>query len=128
MPSQNGRLRVHLGVADPAMRRRLAAALHADADIVLVAEPEAADLVLAERVAPTGAPAAVSPSDGALTSREHTVLQLMAEGLGNKEIGSRLDISAHTVKFHVASVLAKLGARSRTEAVSAGLRRGLLTL
>jgi DNA-binding NarL/FixJ family response regulator len=128
MPSQNGRLRVHLGVADPATRRRLAAALRADADIVLVAEPETADLVLTEHATPTAAPAQLQPGDGALTAREHTVLQLMAEGLGNKEIGSRLDISAHTVKFHVASVLAKLGARTRTEAVSAGLRRGLLTL
>jgi DNA-binding NarL/FixJ family response regulator len=48
----------------------------------------------------------------------------MASGLGNKEIASRLDISEHTVKFHVSSVLAKLGAASRTEAVTIGIVRG----
>lgn len=66
--------------------------------------------------------------DEALTPREREVLQLMAEGLPNKLIASRLRISQHTVKFHVASILAKLGAASRTEAVTLGARRGYVTL
>jgi two-component system, NarL family, response regulator YdfI len=64
----------------------------------------------------------------ALTSRESEVLQMLASGLANKEIASRLAISEHTVKFHVASILGKLGAGSRTEAVSLGIRRGLVLL
>ena len=63
-----------------------------------------------------------------LTPRERQVLDLMAEGLGNKEIAWRLQISEHTVKFHVSSILAKLDASSRTEAVTQGLRRGLLMM
>jgi DNA-binding NarL/FixJ family response regulator len=62
----------------------------------------------------------------ALTPREIEVLRAMAEGLGNKEIASRLGISEHTAKFHVASVMGKLGAASRTEAVILGIRRGLV--
>jgi two-component system, NarL family, response regulator YdfI len=63
-----------------------------------------------------------------LTTREREVLKLMAEGLPNKLIASRLSISHHTVKFHVASILAKLGAASRTEAVALGARLGYLVL
>ena len=62
----------------------------------------------------------------ALTPRESEVLQMLASGLGNKEIAAKLAISEHTVKFHVASILGKLGASSRTEAVSLGIRRGLV--
>jgi DNA-binding NarL/FixJ family response regulator len=64
----------------------------------------------------------------ALTAREREVLQLMAQGLQNRQIAARLIISPHTVKFHVASILAKLGAASRTEAVTLGARRGDLVL
>ena len=63
-----------------------------------------------------------------LTAREHQVLGMLGAGLGNKEIASRLKISEHTAKFHVASILGKLGASSRTEAVAIGLRRGLILL
>ncbi len=63
-----------------------------------------------------------------LTTRESEVLALLAEGAGNKEIAMRLHISEHTVKFHVSSILAKLGAVSRTEAVARGLREGLIVL
>jgi two-component system, NarL family, response regulator YdfI len=63
-----------------------------------------------------------------LTPREHEVLQMLAAGLANKEIAARLSISEHTVKFHVASILGKLGASSRTEAVSLALRHGLILL
>ena len=63
-----------------------------------------------------------------LTSREREILELMADGANNRIIASRLAISRHTVKFHVASILAKLGAGSRTEAVALALRGGLLTV
>jgi len=63
-----------------------------------------------------------------LTAREREVLGLMSSGLGNKEIAARLGISEHTVKFHTSSILAKLGAGSRTEAVSQGIKRGLIAL
>ncbi|MGB2636609.1 MAG: response regulator transcription factor [Candidatus Acidiferrum sp.] len=63
-----------------------------------------------------------------LTARERDVLQMLSQGLGNKEIAVRLTISEHTVKFHVASILGKLGASTRTEAVSVALRRGLILL
>jgi DNA-binding NarL/FixJ family response regulator len=63
-----------------------------------------------------------------LTAREIQVLRLLAEGLGNKEIAARLGISDHTAKFHISSILAKLGASSRTEAVTIGIRMGLVLL
>jgi DNA-binding NarL/FixJ family response regulator len=65
-------------------------------------------------------------SGEALTPRERETLRLVSEGLGNREIARRLSISEHTVKFHVSSILAKLGAASRTEAVSQGIRNGLI--
>jgi len=64
----------------------------------------------------------------ALTSREGEVLGLLAHGASNKSIARALDISVHTAKFHVASVLAKLGARNRSDAVAIGIRRGLVLL
>ncbi len=63
-----------------------------------------------------------------LTPRETEVLKLVTAGLGNKEIASRLEISEHTVKFHVASIMGKLGASSRTEAVTLGVRHGLIMI
>jgi NarL family two-component system response regulator YdfI len=63
-----------------------------------------------------------------LTPREIEVLQLLSHGLGNKEIASRLNISEHTAKFHVASIMGKLGAGSRTEAVTLGIRHGLVLI
>jgi two-component system, NarL family, response regulator YdfI len=64
----------------------------------------------------------------ALSPRELEVLGLMSRGLPNKNIADRLAISEHTVKFHVSSILSKLGAASRTEAVARGLKNGLLIL
>jgi len=63
-----------------------------------------------------------------LTARESEVLRLVSMGLGNKEIAARLAISEHTVKFHISSILGKLHAGSRTEAVSLGIRRGLIPI
>jgi DNA-binding NarL/FixJ family response regulator len=69
-----------------------------------------------------------SREETTLTAREMEVLKLMASGLPNKTIAAQLRISSHTAKFHVASILAKLGAASRTEAVAVGVRKGLLAL
>jgi len=66
--------------------------------------------------------------DPSLTDREHTVLDLLAEGLSNQRIADRLGISPHTVKFHIASIYDKLDARTRTQAVRHALDRGLLHL
>ena len=63
-----------------------------------------------------------------LSPREIEILALMSQGLANKNIADRLGISEHTVKFHVSSILSKLGAGSRTEAVTKGLKDGLLIL
>ena len=65
---------------------------------------------------------------GRRTPRELTVLALVADGLGNREIGQELEISEHTVKFHLASIFGKLGVSSRTEAVRRGLRLGLIEI
>ena len=63
-----------------------------------------------------------------LTAREREVLQLVAEGLANKQIALSLGISEHTVKFHLSSLYTKLGVTSRTEAIRAGARRGWVVL
>ncbi len=63
-----------------------------------------------------------------LTARETEVLELLSQGLSNKLIARRLNISEHTVKFHVSSIYTKLDASSRTDAVSKGARLGLITL
>jgi len=78
----------------------------------------------------TAAPAAqpLTELPEPLTRREREVLQMLAAGLGNKEIAARLNISDHTAKFHVASILGKLGAATRTEAVTLGIRHGLILL
>jgi DNA-binding NarL/FixJ family response regulator len=70
----------------------------------------------------------VTPYDDPLTPREHEVLHMLAAGLGNKEIASRLAISDHTAKFHVSQILGKLNAATRAEAVSVAIRRGLVPL
>jgi two-component system, NarL family, response regulator YdfI len=63
-----------------------------------------------------------------ITTREAEVLRMLAEGLANKDIARRLSISEHTVKFHISSILEKLGAATRTEAVMLGIRRGLIPI
>jgi DNA-binding NarL/FixJ family response regulator len=76
------------------------------------------------RPRPAPAQALVEP----LTARELEVVQLLAEGLTNRRIGVRLGISEHTAKFHVNSILGKLGASSRSEAVAQAARLGLVLL
>lgn len=63
-----------------------------------------------------------------LTAREREILEMMADGAHNRLIAARLGISRHTVKFHVTSILTKLGAETRTEAVTLALRAGLLAV
>jgi DNA-binding NarL/FixJ family response regulator len=76
-----------------------------------------------------GEPASLELAEGAvLTARERDVLQALADGASNKLIARRLGISFHTVKFHVASILAKLDADTRTEAVAQAARLGLVML
>jgi DNA-binding NarL/FixJ family response regulator len=95
-----------------------------------VAATKAGLLVLHPDAVSSAAPAAVlAPGEhSALTAREVEILEMMAEGMSNRAIAARLKISRNTVKFHVASVLTKLAARSRTEAVTVGVRRGLIAL
>jgi DNA-binding NarL/FixJ family response regulator len=63
-----------------------------------------------------------------LSAREHEVLMLLAEGAPNKVIARRLGISVHTAKFHIASILAKLGAANRTDAIAIAMREGLVLI
>jgi DNA-binding NarL/FixJ family response regulator len=81
-----------------------------------------------EALAPARTDGAAAIAGAPLTAREREIVELMADGANNRIIASRLAISRHTVKFHVASILAKLGARSRTEAVALALRRGVLAV
>lgn len=103
------------------------AAIEAVVAGLVVLHPDALVAALAPRREARPARAAVDPAQP-LTAREIEVLGMLAEGLGNKTIAVRLGISTHTAKFHVASILAKLGAGSRTEAVTIGMRRGLVVI
>lgn len=113
-------------LAREAHPREITAALQAAHDGLAVFSPEVLELLVptAAELADSDHPAPEEP----LTSREIDVLALLAEGAGNKEIASRLSISEHTVKFHVSSILGKLGAASRTEAVTRGYRAGLILI
>ena len=161
-------LHIAIMAAEPVCAADLAARVAMAGHIV--AEPEAADVVLADaafsvppeqavlRIGPGGAlPAGLAPAqldaalravavglkvslpvgpDGfspaeprpLLTPRELEILACLGEGLSNKAAARRLGISAHTVKFHLEAVFAKLGATSRTDAVARGLRGGLILL
>jgi DNA-binding NarL/FixJ family response regulator len=103
----------------------IAAARAASAGLVAVMRDAAPALASANSARSWSAEEDASPH---LSPREREVLRLLAGGTGNKGIALRLGISEHTVKFHVASILAKLHAGSRTEAVTEGIRRGLVML
>ncbi len=108
--------------ADPAELQ--AAVVAAGSGLVVMRRadlPQGAD----PKVAGAG-PAAAAPRQGA--SGELEVLGLLAEGFGNKAIAARLAVTERTIKFHVGAILEKLGVASRTEAVTVGLRRGLILL
>jgi len=133
-------------LAEPSSPAASTQALHAGIRALLPSENPADQLVAALQAAaaglvvlhPTEVPAAfpaIAPASQPLaelpeplTRREREVLQMLAAGLANKEIAARLNISDHTAKFHVAAILGKLGAATRTEAVALGIRRGLVLL
>jgi DNA-binding NarL/FixJ family response regulator len=98
------------------------AALQAAAQGLAVLDPAFASEVLPARERMGEAPIEE------LTPRELEVLQLLAEGLSNRAVARQLDISEHTVKFHVNAILGKLGAQSRTEAVVRATRLGMILL
>ncbi|ACA16209.1 transcriptional regulator, LuxR family [Methylobacterium sp. 4-46] len=111
-----------LAVAQPDLADRLVALL-ADVPGLRLARPgEAADAVVT--LPPGNGPA----PDPGLTPREIEVLGLLAEGASNKAIARRLGISVHTAKFHVGSLLDKLDATGRTDAVAHAARRGVIHL
>ena len=126
-------------VGTPTERARLRAQVNGSMEIAgefaTLAAARAADLdvdaVLLDPARPSNE-AADSSGDAdfeePLTPREVEVLELLAEGLANKAIAARLDISDQTVKFHVASISGKLGAANRTDAVRRAVRRGLIAL
>jgi DNA-binding NarL/FixJ family response regulator len=102
---------------------QIAVALQAVIEGLVILDRAAAQAL----IAPLPPAAPLSPLE-ALTPREQEVLQLLAQGLANKIIAQRLEISEHTVKFHVNAIMTKLGAQSRTEAVVRATQRGLIIL
>jgi DNA-binding CsgD family transcriptional regulator len=118
-----GRLRLAINVASPVLADRIASVLSNVEDVELVGAGFEADAVIVATTAPREADAEV-----ALTARELEVLALLAEGASNKLIARRLGISTHTAKYHVASLLEKLDAVSRTDAVTNAARIGVLHL
>jgi two-component system, NarL family, response regulator YdfI len=98
------------------------AAVEAAASGLAVLDPSMLDSLLPAAASPVSADAPV------LTPRELEVLRMMAEGAANKTIAWKLNISEHTAKFHVASILGKLNAASRAEAVAIGIRKGLILI
>lgn len=111
-----------LEIDDPALADRLAALLGNVAGLRLAAPGEQAAATVVARDPRS------MPDDIALTQRELDVLALMAEGASNKMIARQLGISVHTVKFHVGSLLDKLDATGRTDAVAHAARRGVIEL
>jgi DNA-binding NarL/FixJ family response regulator len=106
-------------------REQLLAALNAAIAGLVITHPSGFPALLPEA---SFASSSVAELTEPLTPRERQVLQMLASGLVNKEIAAKLGISEHTVKFHVASILGKLGASTRTEAVSLGIRHGVVLL
>ena len=115
-----------------ALRRRLTA----DSHLELVDRAELAEAVvslplhlsLPRRSSNRSDERRREPLIESLTTREHDVLALVADGLSNREIAHDLAISEHTVKFHLASVFGKLGVSTRTEAVQRGVRLGVIEI
>jgi DNA-binding CsgD family transcriptional regulator len=117
-------IRLALNVQDAALADRLAALFAGVPGLLLVAGNETADAVV---VLPTNA-SAVADGDVLLTPRELEVLALLAQGASNKMIARQLGISVHTAKFHVGSLLDKLDAVGRTDAVAHAARLGVINL
>jgi DNA-binding CsgD family transcriptional regulator len=128
-------IRVFIAGAGTDEHAALAARVAADGRWRIVSDPAWADVVLVSpeewaRLAPPPralATRAETPVES-LTPREYEVLRLVAEGLHNREIGARLGVTEHTVKFHLGAIFGKLGASTRTEAVQRGLRLGMIEI
>ena len=116
------RLGVRAMLPPDAPSAEIVAAVHAAASGLAAVDPRELEGWLG------GAVAAPQVETGPLTPREMEVLGLMAEGAANKTIAWKLSISEHTAKFHVASILGKLNAGTRAEAVALGVKRGLILL
>lgn len=114
-------IRINIDLADDALARRLAAVLANVPGLRLVRSGESADVTV------TSARTRIA-DDLQLTPREVEVLALLAEGASNKAIARRLGISVHTAKFHVGSLIEKLEAVGRTDAVAHAARRGVIHL
>lgn len=117
-------IRLALAIANPALSDKLRALLAGVSGLRLVSAGEPAELIVTSPAAVAGD----ADADATLTSRELQVLALLAEGASNKVIARRLGISVHTAKFHVGSVLDKLDAVGRTDAVAHAARLGLIHL
>jgi len=117
------RLGVRALLASTATQSQILAAVEAAANGLALVDPEDLNVLLS-----SAASAQAAIEMATLTARELEVLRMMAEGAANKIIAWKLGISEHTAKFHVAAILAKLGASSRTEAVTIGIRQGLVLL
>jgi len=124
VPPAQDRLRLSIEIADPALAERIASALSKVDGLELVRIDDGPDAV----VVPAREGVSQGESEIALTPRELEVLALLAEGASNKLIARRLGISAHTAKYHVASLIEKLDAVSRTDAVAHAARMGVLHL
>ncbi|MCA6123866.1 helix-turn-helix transcriptional regulator [Bradyrhizobium sp. WSM 1704] len=115
---------IALEIDDPALADRLATLLGGVAGLRLAAPGEQAAAAIVVR----GREAVDAAGEFELTPRELDVLALLAEGASNKMIAQRLGISVHTAKFHVGSLLDKLDATGRTDAVAHAARRGVINL
>jgi DNA-binding CsgD family transcriptional regulator len=128
-PTAREPLRLAVDVADPALADRIASVLGSLGGVKLVAAGDSAEAVI---VATDGSVPEIEAGDGetnvVLTPRELEVLGLLAEGASNKLIARRLGISTHTAKFHVASLIDKLDAVGRTDAVAHAARLGVIVL
>jgi len=114
-------------VARQAGEAEILAAIEAVAAGLVAIEPQMMEPML-NASAPLAQRGVAEPGVEPLTPREIEVLRMLAEGDANKAIAWKLGISEHTVKFHVSSIMSKLGAASRTEAVATGIRQGLVFL
>ena len=111
-------------VTDAVSRDQLVSALRAVAGGLMVRNRTTTPSAVPVRARATP----TEEASDALTPREHDILRLLGDGLANHDIAATLGLSDHTVKFHLRSIFSKLGAHSRTEAVSVAVRRGLLLL
>jgi DNA-binding NarL/FixJ family response regulator len=115
---------IGIEIDDPELSDRLASLLAGVAGLRLAAPGEVASVAIVSR----DQQKARDATDIELTPRELDVLTLLAEGASNKTIARQLGISVHTAKFHVGSILDKLDATGRTDAVAHAARRGVINL